>query len=342
MSVHPDDYDEVVARINRRYEGDLRRGSEIENPPRISTGSLELDAATTGGIPVGRFSRFYGGYSSTKTLTALNVIANAQRMGMKCAYYNVEKQFDPDFSRDAIGVDIDTLTLVEGTTIEEIGDKMEALLGVVHVHVLDSCSYAVSEDELDADIRDWRPGIAARAWGKVFRRLNDRFDHFENTVILIDQVRTNFKTGSEEAPGGRILDHQSSMTIHFRKGGWLYRNENGWLDDKAKINKGKSGQAEPSGVEIKARVEKSRVGRPLLTATLRWDLDRLEFDRTFELMKAAKYYKVVEQRGAYFYYTPEGKKEPKRFQGEKALREFVQEDSSIQDEIWDAVRDHMR
>jgi RecA/RadA recombinase len=98
---------------------------------------------------------------------------------------------------------------------------MEALFNVCHVHVIDSCSIAVSEDELNADIRDWRPGINARAWGKVFRRLNERFDQLENTVILIDQVRTNFKTGGEDAPGGRILDHQSSMTVHFKKGaGW--------------------------------------------------------------------------------------------------------------------------
>ena len=47
----------------------------------------------------------------------------------------------------------------------------------------------------------------------------------------------------------------------------------------------------------RARVDKSRVCRPLLTATMRLDLDSLEFDRVFELIKIAKHYEVVEQRG---------------------------------------------
>jgi RecA/RadA recombinase len=139
VPVRPEDYDAVVAQINRRYEGDLKKGNEYEDPLRISTGSIELDAALTGGIPVGRWTRFYGGYHSTKTLTSLNVIREAQNMGMLCAYYNVEKQYDKRFARDKMGVNVDELTVVEGTTIEEIGEKMESLLGVIHLHVIDSC-----------------------------------------------------------------------------------------------------------------------------------------------------------------------------------------------------------
>src|SRR4051812_12491585 len=171
----------------------------MEHCEGIPTGSLELDAAMGGrGVPQGRVTRFYGGYSSTKTLRAYQVIAQAQAAGLTASYFNVEKQYVPEFA-EARGVATSELTLVEGATIEEIGDKLESLLGVVHLHVIDSCTAAVSEDELNADIRDWRPGLNARAWGKVFRRINERFDHYKNTIILIDQVRTNFKTGSEEA-----------------------------------------------------------------------------------------------------------------------------------------------
>lgn len=328
MPVHPEERDEIIARINRKYEGDLRAGDQMEECDGISTGSLELDAAMGGkGVPQGRVTRFYGGYSSTKTLTTYNVIAEAQKMGLTCAYYNIEKQYVPEFV-EARGVATSELTIVEGTTIEEIGEKLESLLGVVHLHVIDSCSAAVSEDELNADIRDWRPGIGSRAWGKVWRRINERFDHHENTMILVDQVRTNFKTGGEDAAGGRMVGHQSSMSVSFKKGGWLYRNADGILDEKAKIEKGASGQAEPSGMEIRARVEKSRVCRPFRTATLRLDLDSLNFDRTFELVKAAKHYKVVEARGSYFYLDGE-----KIGQGDKALREFIESDPDIQEKI---------
>ena len=343
MPVRPEERDEIIARINKKYEGDLKRGNEYEEVQGISTRSPELDAAMGGkGIPRGRFTRFYGGYHSCKTLTALNIIAEAQKLNLTCAYYNVEKQYDSVFAEENIGIDTAHLDVVEGTSIEEIGEKMESLLGVVHLHVIDSCSIAVSEDELDADVRDWRPGIAARAWGKVFRRINDRFDHIDNTVIMLDQVRINFKTGSEDAPGGKILDHQSSMTVHFKKGSWLYRNEDGFLDEKAKIEKGSSGQAEPSGYEVKCRVDKSRVSRPLRTATMRLDLDKLEFDRVFELTKMARHYGIVQQKGPYYYYTPPKHDEPLRFQGEKQLREFVRGDVTFQEHVYDTCMAMLR
>lgn len=333
MPVHPEERDEIVSRIERKYEGDIRRGDETPEYAGISTGSLELDAAMGGkGVPQGQWTRFYGGYSSTKTLTAYNVIAEAQKLGLLCAYYNVEKQYHKEFV-ELRGVDTKELTIVEGTSVEGIGEKMEALLGVAHLHVIDSCSIAVSEDELNADIRDWRPGITARAWGKVFRRLNERFDHRENTVILIDQVRVNFRTGSEDPAGGKVFDHQSSMSVLFKKGGWLYRNEHDYIDDKAKQQKGISGQTEPAGIEIKARVEKSRVCRPFRTATMRFDLDKLDFDRDFEYVKAAKFFEIVDSKGGGNYYMND-----KRIaKGDAELREFIRGDLTLQEQIKESV-----
>jgi recombination protein RecA len=332
MSVRPEDYDEIVSRINKKYEGDIRRGNEYETVARISTGSLELDLAMGGGIPIGRWTRFYGGYHSTKTVTALNAIREAQDMGLLCAYYNVEKQYDADLARDKIGLNTDELTLVEGATIEEIGEKMEAMMTVCHVHVIDSCSIAVSEDELTADIRDWRPGISSRAWGKVFKRLNERFDQLGNTVIMIDQMRTNFKTGGEQAAGGRVFDFQSSMSVLFKKGGWIFRNKDGFLDDKAPQEKGYGGQIEPAGYEVKCRIEKSRVCRPYRTAMMRFDLDSLKFDRTFEMLKAGVHYGVIEQRGAHYY-----KDGTKLAMGAKAVRQIIDTDEDLQTEIWETA-----
>lgn len=331
MTVSHDNFNEVLSRISRKYEDDIRMGDRYENPPRISTGSLELDAAMGGGIPQGRFSRFYGGYHSCKTLTALNVIAEAQKLGLSCAYYNIEKQYDPVFAQIR-GVNPSDLAIVEGTTIEEIGDKMEALMGVVHLHIIDSCTIAVSEDELNADVRDWRPGLSARAWGKVFRRINERFDHHENTILLLDQVRSNFKPGGGEvAAGGNILDHQSSMTAHFTKGSWLYRDASGFLtDDKKHAEKGMSGQMEPAGQAIKVRVDKSRVGRPLLTATMWLDFESLQFDSEYEYIKAGQHHNIlVPTKPGGSWYEVNGEK----VQGMPGLRKLLREDVDVKDEI---------
>lgn len=337
MAVDPARFDEVAAQIHKKYANIIRSGDDYQHPPRISTRSLALDVAMGGGIPVGRISRFYGNYSSTKTLNSWNIIAEAQKMGMTCCYWNIEKAYDKKFVEYFAGVDTKALKIAEVSGIEEVGDALEALLSVAHLHVIDSCSAAVSDDEVNADINEWRPGIAARAWGKAMRRINKQFDQGENVIVMIDQVRVNFKTGSEDAAGGKILDHASSMSVKFKKHGWLYKNKEGWLDPKAKQTKSvMNDQTEPDGMEIKARVEKSRVGRPLIPATMRLDFETKQFDRTYELVEAAKAYEVVENRGGGNYYYPavpqKGKKQ-QRLYGEAALREFVEENKMLQKTI---------
>jgi RecA/RadA recombinase len=338
MPVDPQMRDEIVAALERRYEGTILRGDEHDSPNRIPTGSLELDYITGGGVPQGRYTRMYGGYSSTKTRVSWGIISQAQKMDLSCAYYNVEKQFEPN-SAERAGIILPELEIVDGTTIEEIGEKLEALMSVHHVHIIDSCSNAVSIDELDADLTSWRPGLMARAWGKVFRRAHERFDHRENTVILIDQLRTNFGghggRASEEPPGGKFLNFLSSMSLNFRRGKWLWYDKNGYLADEGVKRKTLSGQQEPDGREIVVRCEKSRVGRPELAATMHFDFKNYEFDLDWEFVKAMKYLGLVEQAGSWWKYS-NGKGEIKK-QGDAGLRELMDEQSGLREQIYESV-----
>lgn len=338
MPVDTSNLDSVIAKINRKYERNLiHAASKIINPGFISTGSPELDAAMGGGVPRGRWTRFYGGFGSTKTMTSLHCIVQAQKLGLTCALFNIEKRFDKEFAR-RIGIDVDKLIIVEGTSIEEIGEKLEALFTVVHFFVLDSCSIAVSEDELECDVRDWRPGINARAWGKVFRRLNERFDTVENTVILIDQVRVNFKTGSEDPAGGKIFDHQSSMSVLFSRGKWLYFDDDGIMSEDGKRTKSSDGQNEPIGRQIKIRIEKSSVCRPFRNATLHYNLDTLLYDRLYEYVKAAKHYKILtpgQGNGRWEYIDGDG--EVTKLYGDKQIRSFIKGNDELQKYIIETV-----
>jgi RecA/RadA recombinase len=338
-------HSDVIAAINKKYSNAVRKGSEIENPQRLSTGSLELDMAMGGslehgfGIPLGRISRIAGPYSTGKSLIGWNIIANAQRAGMKCAYFNVEKQFTPEFT-SARGVDVDALDVVNIGTIEGIGEAIESLLSVVHLIVVDSTKQAISLDALNAPLTDWRPGLEARAWGKAIGVITERFDQEENTIVLIDQVRVkSFSAGGAQEPaGGAVLDHGSSMTVVLQKGSWLFYNEQGFLTDKdaAKaldVNRHSSGEMLPNGRVIKARVEKSRVSRPLLPATMWLDINTSEFDTTYELLKWGVSTGVIEDEGrGNYYYTPEGG-ERTRFYGERKVRELLAGDLTLQDEI---------
>lgn len=330
MPVDPSLLAEALREIEKRYKGAIHPGSTEQQLDRLSTGSLELDYATGGGVPLGRCSHLWGSWSAGKSLIGWQVIRAAQLRGLSCAYYNIEKQFDPVFTR-RLGVDLDKLHVVDETTIEGVGTILDGLLESVHVHVLDSLAAAVSIDELNAKLEDWQIGLAARAWGKVLRRANDRMDRHENCVLMINHARDNFR-GGEGAPGGRFIEHQSSCTIHFRRGKWLFYNGQKELDPAATSGDTVSGDVEADGVEIIARVEKNRAARPLRTARIYWDYQHACIDHVFELMKAARYTGVANETGP-GRFELEGKK----YHGRNKLRAAIAGSPDLQLKIRDAL-----
>ena len=82
-----------------------RRSYTLE---RIPTGSFSLDIALGGGIPIGRFTEISGAYSSTKTTQSLHIVKNAQKLGLMCAYIDVEGTVTESFAQ-SIGVDTSVL-----------------------------------------------------------------------------------------------------------------------------------------------------------------------------------------------------------------------------------------
>lgn len=330
--------EETIKRITANYgAGKVQRGSEEPPVDRISTGSLELDYATGGGIPIGRWSRFYGPKSSGKSTKCWNVIANAQKEGMVCAYYNAEKQFTADFA-ERQGVDVDRLVLIQGTIIEDIGEIMEGNMADVDLHVIDSCSSTVSRVELADGLNEKEYyAIRARKWAQQFAFVNERFDQTRNTIILVDQVRTKIGSGPIavlEPPGGKYMEHVSSMTVEFKQGSWLWYDKDGLLADSRNTKqKTLSGQSEADGHDVQAKVVKARVCRPFRTARMKFDLNLLEFDHVDEYLKAAKYFKLVEHTSNGWYTMPG---EDKKLRAPE-FRERLENDTELKKLIENAV-----
>lgn len=334
MPLDKTNLEKVLSAISKQYgDSEVHYASDYPELQRIPTGSLELDAATHGGIPLGRWSHFYGPPGGAKTLTCWNIIKQAQDMGLDCAYYNVEKQFLSEWV-ERKGVDLSKLHVVEGTIIEELGAKLEALLGVINVHVIDSLAPAISLDELAGKTEEWLPGIRARSWGKVISRANERFDDKENAVILVNQTRTVFGKfmGSEEPTSGRAVEYISSMTLQFKKSHWLFKDDNGVLQQEGSNKDTLSGDSDPEGMEFQIRVAKSRVCKPFGTARMRLDFDTGNFDTAWELTKAAVYTGIAQRGGSW--YTVDGFD---KVQGEKQLRQLITDNVDLQETIKGAI-----
>jgi recombination protein RecA len=321
--------------IRKNYgEAMVRNGSDYDTPLRISTGALELDLITKGGFPIGRWSHLYGGNFSAKTLIALRAIGNAQRMGQTAAYYNTEKQFDPVWAAK-LGVDVDSLNVVDTTIIEEIGAIMETLLPEVDLHVIDSIPAAISLDELAAETSDWLPGIGARAWGKALRRANQSFDQERNTVLMINHVATAFGKymAGDEPKGGRLLEYLSSLSLEFRRSSWLFRDKNGNLKGEGASEENLSGDKTPAGIEFAVRVKKSRVSVPFLPARMRLDFASGEIDDMWSVTKAAILYGVANQYAKGRFEMEGGEK----LHGEGQLREYIEAHPEFKEKVIEAI-----
>lgn len=285
----------------RRGPESIRMASEVARRSRIFMPEfptlMRLTSTPTGeaGIPLGAVTRIYGTPSAGKTQLAYWIMRAAQKLDLSVCYWNVEGQFDEEYV-NSIGIDTSKLVLRDTDIIENISEEMEILLASVHVHVIDSASFATSLEQLAAKPADWRQqrGIHAAAWKSAIGRIHHRMDKAENAVIVIDHEVMD-QQGHSAPLSGQRMAFRSDLSIQVSRGSWLFYDQHGELvtndelKEKSKFGVAAAGTKEADGSEITIRIPKSRVCRPLRTGKMRLDLHKMRFDAAFELAEHAKY-----------------------------------------------------
>ena len=91
-----------------------------ENGYRKLAQHLEEQEETlgTGGWPRGRIVEIFGPESSGKTTLTLHAIAEGQRLGLGCAFLDVEHAIDIEYAQ-ALGVNLETLFMSQPETAEQ-------------------------------------------------------------------------------------------------------------------------------------------------------------------------------------------------------------------------------
>lgn len=343
---------------DRRGEDAIHLGSEQIPVAKIPLPSPALMRITSGGVPIGRMTRFWGASSTGKSLIAWMVIRSGFEFqskrfpnGLEACYWNIEKQYDPVFTSER-GVDVNRMHVEEVTLIEDVARELQLLLGSIHVHVIDSCSTAIPQDRLARDPGEWDMALDAKVWMKALDYIHNSMDKDENVVLYIDHESRDWHTQAAKAPGGKEMEHASSLSMHFRKGRWLYYDHEGLLQTEDKLKEkgimGLAGTKEADGVEVQVRVNKARVCRPFRTAVLRLDLNTFEFDHTYELMEGALYFdrqggiahrsglppiaaKTSEKSAWYEINDGRERSKPMKVQGDRALRLVLDSDKELAD-----------
>jgi recombination protein RecA len=174
-----------------------------------------------GGFPRGRISEIFGPESSGKTTVALQVVAEAQKVGGMAAYIDVEHALDPAYARK-LGVDVDNLLVSQPDYGEQALEITNALItsGSIDVLVVDSVAALVPKAELDGEMGDSFMGVHARLMSQAMRKLTGIVSKSNTCLIFINQIREKIGVmfgNPETTTGGRALKFYSSVRTDIRR-----------------------------------------------------------------------------------------------------------------------------
>jgi recombination protein RecA len=311
--------DQIEKRYGKGAIMTLSQTAGQSQVPVIPIGSVALDIALgVGGIPRGRVTEIFGPESSGKTTLGQHIIAEAQKLGGKAAYIDVEHALDPSYAH-ICGVVLEDLLISQPDTGEEALEIVETLVrsNAVDVIVVDSVAALVPRAEIEGEMGDAHVGLQARLMSQALRKLTASIGRTGTAVVFINQLRE--KVGivygnPEVTPGGRALKFYSSVRIDLR------RTETIKQGDKV------------IGTRVKAKVVKNKVAPPFRIS---------EFDIMFasgisregDLIDLGVKLDVLKKSGAFFSYG-----DIRLGQGRESAKAYLKQNPEVTQEIEKKVR----
>jgi len=302
--------DLALGQIEKQFgKGSIMRlgGNEvIPQMPSISTGSVSLDYALgIGGVPRGRVIEVFGPESSGKTTLALQIIAQAQKVGGMAAFVDAEHALDAQYARK-LGVQLENLLVSQPDNGEQALEIVEVLVrsGAVDVIVVDSVAALVPRAEIEGEMGEAQMGLQARLMSQALRKLTGIVSKSKTCLIFINQLREKIGVmfgNPETTTGGRALKFYSSVRIDIRRIGAI-----------------KDGDVVVGG-RTRVKIVKNKVAPPFREA---------EFDVMYgegiskegDLLDLAVDRKIVEKSGTWFAFDGE-----RLGQGRENVKQFLKD-----------------
>src|SRR5438046_2228142 len=300
----------AVGQIEKQVgkESIMRLGNKAAIQPidAIPTGAISIDFALgVGGVPRGRVVEIFGPESSGKTTLALQVIAEAQKLGGMAAFVDAEHALDAQYAQK-LGVDLENLLVSQPDNGEQALEIVEVLIrsNGVDVVVVDSVAALVPKAEIEGEMGDAQMGLQARLMSQALRKLTGAVSKSKCCLIFINQLREKIGVmfgNPETTTGGRALKFYASVRIDIRRIGAI-----------------KDGDAVVGG-RTRVKVVKNKVAPPFREA---------EFDVMYgegiskegDLLDLAVDRKIVEKSGTWFAFDGE-----RLGQGRENVKQFLKD-----------------
>jgi len=288
----------------------------------LPTGIMSLDDALgIGGIPKGRIIEIFGPESSGKTTLSLQLIAQAQKLGMLCAFVDAEHSLDLKYSSQ-LGVDTSKLLISQPDCGEDALNITEKLVNSkkVGLIIIDSVAALTPRAEIDGIMGQTHIGLQARLMSQALRKLAAICSRTNTIVVFINQIRLKIGMAwgnPETTTGGVALKFYTSVRIEVRQSVKLKKNE------------------EIIGNRIKVKIAKNKIASPYKTTE--YDIIYGEgISQVADIVNLGLEHDVIEKEGNTL--TFETKKLGRSLEKTK---EFLKENPDVLEEIIKKVKERL-
>lgn len=203
---------------------EIPKASSISRVTAISTGLPQLDRITgVGGIPFGRVSECSGKWSAGKTTLALQTIAQAQREGVECVFFDAEFTWD-NVHAEALGVDTNELGVLQVPVAEE---GLDILLDVARnkkhtLMVIDAVGALHPREEAEKDSGSRTIGAQASLIARFLRKIVPLLSLNDHALLVLNheyEAIGGIGIPTIETSGGKKLAYHRSLWIRLSRTG---------------------------------------------------------------------------------------------------------------------------
>ena len=290
----------------------------------ITTGMFGFDRviSTTGGFPGNSVVEIFGPNSTGKTSVALQIAAQAQKIGMKVYYVNAERAINPSILECFADLKPEEVKWILPDSGEAAIDIMKTLLKTQTdiLVVNDSIPACLPSVMADANAGDATVGQLARLFAPFMPEAQKWCKKNNNLLVQLNQERAKIgpmARGGTEQPGGKAVKFYSDIRIKVTK--------------RFKPNGDIKMGEDIIGHYIEAKMIKTRWAPPHQTADLPL-IYGAGFDEGREILCNALLYNVIAAAGAWYKYIVDGEV-VHQAQGEANMASWIRQNPDKQKEI---------
>ena len=300
---------EALAAIESPYATFLSESTLSRVDTYIDTGSMVLNALISGslygGIPAGRVTVLAGESKVGKTLFALKILANAQKMGITPVIFDSENAIDAEGAA-RLGLDVSQCMYIPCISIEDARNQIYKFLDNVRkkglsgkfILCIDSLSNLLCEMEIKRMNKDSVAvdmGTRARAMKTLMMTLTTMCGVTGTTALCTAHIYDNpgemYPSLEKTIPGGKSIKYLPSVTVQLARKPVKDDGGKTIKDDRAVAQKNYS------GIIIRALTVKNRLIRQYLEGEMYLSFSA-GLDARYGLLNLLVGMKVVNQGGA--------------------------------------------